>query len=81
MENLIIKTDYQMVDEICRRMGWGKNKTIDQIKHNGFPAVKIGREYRATEVKIQEWLNKKIDDMLSVGAIEPNRDRRNETIY
>ena len=79
MENLIIKTDYQMVDEICRRMGWGKNKTIDQIKHNGFPAVKIGREYRATEVKIQEWLNKKIDDMLSVGAIEPNRDRRNET--
>jgi len=66
-----------MIDEISRRMGWGKNKTIDQIKHNGFPAVKIGREYRATEVKIQEWFNKKIDEMISGGAMEQNHDRRN----
>ncbi len=64
MEKPIIKTDYQMIDEICRRMGWGKNKTINQIKCNGFPAVKIGREYRATEIKIQEWLNKKIDEKI-----------------
>lgn len=62
MEKPIIKTDYQMLDEICGRMGWGKNKTINQIKHNGFPAIKIGREYRTTEIKIQEWLNRKIDE-------------------
>lgn len=62
MENTIIKTDYQMIDEICRRMGWGKNKAISQIKYNDFPAVKIGREYRTTEIKIQEWLNRKIDE-------------------
>ncbi len=78
MENQIVKTDYQTIDEICRRMGWGKNKTINQIKYNGFPAVKIGREYRATEVKIQEWLNKKIDEALSGGAMEQHRDHLRE---
>ena len=62
MEKPNIKTDYQMLDEISGRMGWGKNKTIGQIKDNGFPAIKIGREYRTTEIKIQEWLNRKIDE-------------------
>ena len=54
------QTDYQTLGEICRRMRCGDDRIKLLIKTEEFPAVKIGGQYMTTEVKIQEWMNKKI---------------------
>jgi hypothetical protein len=56
----IEKYEYSTIGEICSRMNWGKKKALRMIQFEGFPAVKIGREYMTTEPKIREWIDNKI---------------------
>lgn len=60
------KYEYTTLGEICIRMKWGRNKATKMIQ-NGFPAVKVGREYVTTEKKIREWL----DSLFNVKPLKP----------
>ncbi len=54
------KYEYSTLGQICIRMNWGEKKTLRMIREEGFPAVKIGKEYITSEPKIREWIDKKI---------------------
>jgi hypothetical protein len=54
-----IKTEYQGLTEIAKRLGKDERFVRELItrKDDPLPAKQIGREYWLTEVKLQEWLN------------------------
>ncbi len=54
------KYEYSTIGEICTRMKWGRKKFMNMIKKEGFPAVRVGRDYITTETKIREWINLKL---------------------
>lgn len=53
---------YQTFGELCLRMNCSRKRMKRLIFLDDFPAILIGGQYVSSELKIQEWLARKIDE-------------------
>jgi excisionase family DNA binding protein len=54
---VVTESTYLTPKELALKLKIGRNKTYDLLKEPGFPAYRIGSEYRIPEDELLEWLN------------------------